>query len=167
MSLPWWWSHKLSSAKSENILVRWRGPQMNQLFFVSFVKVREAPSGWGHEATGLSETKKSFCNQGMRAWLTVRQSCNQLLLWEKKQFIFFCVTPLLFAYLSFFFLIIVYLSFTQQDSVMLLWTWHSLNAKIERYLWFLSQPFQSFGTICIFASRAGFSRTHYLHSICM
>ena len=157
MSLPWWWSHKLSSAKSENILVRWRGPQMNQLFFVSFVKVREAPSGWGHEATGLSETKKSFCNQGMRAWLTVRQSCNQLLLWEKKQFIFFLCNTSPFRLPQFFFL---NNSLPQFYTAGFSWCfWEPgipLDWKIHMIPLSAFSILSSFGTICILHLEQGF-----------
>ena len=86
MSLTW--SHQLSSPWSENILVRWRGPQNSFALFLS------------------SEWEKHQADEALPAYpsrTVMRESCNQLLLWEKKQFVFFWVAPLLFVYLSFFF----------------------------------------------------------------
>jgi len=133
-------------------------------FFRQSARSTKRMRAWGYRPIRNKEKLLQSGHEGMINRQAVMQSAFAL---RKKAVHFFLCNTSPFRLPQFFFWIIVYLSFTQQDSVMLLRTWHSIKAKIERYLWFLSQPFQSFGTICIFASRAGFSRTHYLHSICM
>ena len=113
-----------------------------QLCFVSFIRVREAPSGWG--TTGLPE-------QNRDAW--VMQSAFAL---RKKAVRFFWVAPLLFVYLSFF----LNNSLPQFYTAGFSWCfWEPgipLDWKIHMIPLSAFSILSSFGTICILHLEQGF-----------